>query len=135
MAEVKERVILVVDDNADHRKAFRVLLESGGYFVTECSSGKEALKALETIGVDLMTLDLTMPDIDGFDVLQAARSKHPQLKIIVVSGFLHGSMNQAAKHLGAAVTLDKSFAADCLLSVVRDLLSPIGLTARLTPSI
>ena len=121
MAEAKERVILVVDDNADHRKAFRIVLESGGYFVTECSSGKEALAALETTKVDLMTLDLSMPDVDGFDVLQAARRKYPELKIVVVSNFLQGSMNQAAKKLGAAVTLDKNMASE-LLPVVRDLL-------------
>jgi CheY-like chemotaxis protein len=122
MAETKEQVILVVDDNSDHRKSFRILLESGGYFVVECASGKEALKALEKINVDLMTLDLSMPDVDGFDVLRAVRSKHPELKMVVVSGFLQGSMNQAAKYLGAAVTLDKNLAADMLLPVVRDLL-------------
>jgi CheY-like chemotaxis protein len=124
MAETRERVILVVDDNSDHRKGFRILLERGGYFVVECSSGKEALKALETISVDLMTLDLSMPEVDGFDVLQAARRKHPALKIVVVSGFLQGSMNQAANKLGAAITLDKNLAADLLLPVVRDLLNP-----------
>jgi two-component system invasion response regulator UvrY len=133
MAEAKESVILVVDDNADHRKAFRILLESGGYVVTECGSGKEALTALETISVDLMTLDLSMPDLDGFDVLQTVRRKHPQLKIVVVSGFLQGSMNAAAKKLGAAVTLDKNLAADLLLPTVRDLLQRV-LAAQRSPS-
>jgi CheY-like chemotaxis protein len=133
MAEAKERVILVVDDNADHRKAFRILLESGGYVVTECGSGKEALTALETISVDLMTLDLSMPDLDGFDVLQTVRRKHPQLKIVVVSGFLQGSMNAAAKKLGAAVTLDKNLAADLLLPMVRDLLNPTCVSRTTEP--
>jgi CheY-like chemotaxis protein len=122
MAETKEQVILVVDDNSDHRKGFRILLENGGYSVVECNSGKEALTALETTNFDLMTLDLSMPDVDGFDVLRTVRSKHPELKIVVVSGFLQGSMNQVAKFLGAAVTLDKNLAADLLLPVVRDLL-------------
>jgi len=133
MAEARERVILVVDDNADHRKGFRILLESAGYFVTECGSGKEALTALETISVDLMTVDLSMPDVDGFDVLQAARSKHPELKIVVVSGFLQGSMNAAAKKLGATVTLDKNLAADLLLPMVRDLLSPTCVSRTMEP--
>jgi CheY-like chemotaxis protein len=122
MSEARKQVILVVDDNSDHRKGFRILLESGGYSVFECNSGKEALKALEKTNFDLMTLDLSMPDVDGFDVLRAVRSKHPELKIVVVSGFLQGSMNQVAKFLGAAVTLDKNLAADLLLPVVRDLL-------------
>jgi CheY-like chemotaxis protein len=122
MAETKEQVILVVDDNSDHRKGFRIILESGGYTVVECNSGKEALTALDKTTFDLMTLDLSMPDVDGFDVLRVVRSKHPDLKVVVVSGFLHGSMNQAAKLLGAAVTLDKNLAVGLLLPVVRDLL-------------
>jgi CheY-like chemotaxis protein len=122
MAEIKERVILVVDDNSDHRKGFRVLLESGGYSVVECQSGKEALTALEKKNFDLMTLDLSMPDVDGFEVLRVVRSKHPELKIVVVSGFQRGSMNQAAKLLGAVVTLDKDLAAGSLLTVVDGLL-------------
>jgi len=122
MAETKERFILVVDDNSDHRKGFRTLLESGGYSVVECNSGKEALTALQTTNFDLMILDLSMPDVDGFDVLRAVRSKHPELKIVVVSGFLQGSMNKAAKALGADVTLDKNVAADSLLTVVDGLL-------------
>jgi CheY-like chemotaxis protein len=122
MAETKEQVILVVDDNSDHRKGFRIILESGGYTVVECNSGKEALTALDKTTFDLMTLDLSMPDVDGFEVLRLVRSKHPDLKIVVISGFLQGSMNQAAKMLGAAVTLDKNVAADLLLTVVHGLL-------------
>ena len=122
MAETKEQVILVVDDNSDHRKGFRILLESGGYTVVECNSGKEALTALDKTTFDLMTLDLSMPDVDGFEVLRLVRSKHPDLKIVVISGFLQASMNQAAKMLGAAVTLDKNVAADLLLTVVHGLL-------------
>jgi CheY-like chemotaxis protein len=122
MAEIEERVILVVDDNSDHRKGFRVLLERGGYSVVECQSGKEALTALEKKNFNLMTLDLSMPDVDGFEVLRVVRSKHPELKIVVVSGFQQGSMNQAAKLLGAVVTLDKGVAAGLLLTVVDGLL-------------
>jgi two-component system chemotaxis response regulator CheY len=122
MAEAKEQIILVVDDNSDHRKGFRILLESGGYSVVECNSGKGALTELEKTHFDLMTLDLSMPDVDGFEVLRVVRSKHPELKIVVVSGFLQGSMNQVAKMLGALVTLDKNMAADLLLPIVHDLL-------------
>src|SRR5580765_4366911 len=122
MADTKERVILVVDDNPDHRKALRIILESGGYSVVECESGKGALTAIEKKTFDLVVLDLSMPDVDGFDVLRVVRSKHPELKVMVVSGFLQGSMNKAAKQLGAIVTLDKDLAADSLLPVVDGLL-------------
>lgn len=123
MAEAKKQVILVVDDNSKDRLAFRLLLESGGYSVVECTSGREAQAALEAAVFDLMTLDLSMPDGDGFEVLRVVRRRHPELKIVVVSGFLHGSMNEAAKLLGAAVALDKTVTAELLLPVVRDLLN------------
>jgi CheY-like chemotaxis protein len=110
MVDTKERV-LIVDDNSDHRKGYRILLESGGYSVVECKSGREALTAVEKKNFDLMTLDLSMPDIDGFEVLRAVRTKNPELTILVVSGFLQGSMNKAAKALGADETLDKNVAA------------------------
>jgi CheY-like chemotaxis protein len=122
MAETKERVILVVDDNSDHRKGFRILLERGGYSVVECKSGKEALTALEKKNFDLMMLDLSMPEVDGFEVLRVVRSKHSELKVVVVSAFLQDGMNQVAKWLGAVVILDKDLATDSLLTVVDGLL-------------
>jgi CheY-like chemotaxis protein len=122
MAETTDQSILVVDDNPDDRKLFRRMLENAGYSVVESSSGKEALTAVEKTSFQLMTLDLSMPDMDGFDVLREVRSKHPELKIIVVSGFREGSMNKAAKSLGAAATLDKNLATDLLLPMVCDLL-------------
>jgi two-component system KDP operon response regulator KdpE len=123
MAETTDQSILVVDDNPDDRKLFRRMLESAGYSVVESSSGKEALTAVEKTSFQLMTLDLSMPDMDGFDVLRAVRSKRPELKIIVVSGFRYESMSKAAKSLGAATTLDKNLAKDLLLPMVCDLLN------------
>jgi CheY-like chemotaxis protein len=122
MAETKEQSILVVDDNSDDRKLFRRMLENAGYSVVECSSGKEALTAVEKTRFALMTLDLSMPDMDGFEVLRAVRSKHPDVKIIVVSGFKYGSMSEAAKSMGAAETLDKNVAKFLLLPMIGDLL-------------
>jgi len=122
MIESSERNILVVDDNSDHRKAFRILLENGGYFVVECDSGKDALKALEKKNFDLMILDLSMPDVNGLEVLGVVRSKYPKLKVVAVSGFLQGKMDQVVRLLGAVTTLDKNVATDSLLTVVDGLL-------------
>ena len=122
MAETKEQSVLVVDDNPDHRKMFRVRLESGGYSVVEANSGREALAAIEKTRFALMILDLSMPDMDGFDVLRAVRSKRPELKIVVASGFLRGKMLEPAKSLGADATLDKDMTAELLLPMVRNLL-------------
>jgi CheY-like chemotaxis protein len=122
MGETREQSILVVDDNPLDRALFKAILEGAGYSVVENGSGKEALAAVEKTNFQLMTLDLSMPDMDGFDVLRAVRSRHPEIKIMVVSGFRHGSMNKAAKSLGADATLDKNLATDLLLPMVCDLL-------------
>ena len=114
--------ILVVDDNPDHRKMFRSRLESGGYSVVEANSGREALAAIEKTRFALMILDLSMPDMDGFDVLRAVRSTRRELKIIVVSGLMHGKALESAKFLGADATLDKDRTADLLLPTVGNLL-------------
>jgi CheY-like chemotaxis protein len=122
MAETKEQSILVVDDNPDDRRVFRRMLESAGYSVVEGSSGREALAIVEKTRFALMTLDLSMPDMDGFDVLRSVRSRQPELKIVVVSGFLHGKMLEPAKSLGADATLDKNLAATVLVPLVCNLL-------------
>jgi CheY-like chemotaxis protein len=122
MAERMDQSILIVDDNPDDRKLFKRMLEGAGYSVLESSSGREALTAVEKTRFDLMTLDLSMPDLDGFDVLRAIRSKQPELKIVVVSGFLQGKMLEPAKSLGADATLDKDLAASVLVPMVCKLL-------------
>jgi CheY-like chemotaxis protein len=118
---VSMQSILVVDDNPDHRKMFRSRLESGGYSVAEANSGKEALAAIAKTRFALMILDLSMPDMDGFEVLQGIRATKRDLKIIVVSGFMRKAL-ASAKFLGADATLDKDQTSDLLLPMVRDLL-------------
>lgn len=114
--------ILVVDDDPQIRRLCTTILKETGYFVREASNGKEALAAIETTVFDLIVLDLSMPDMDGFEFLKAAHTELPRLKIVVISGFLGGSMLTAARLFGAAATLAKPFSPDSLVSVVRELL-------------
>jgi CheY-like chemotaxis protein len=114
--------ILIVDDSGTDRELFRTILERNGYSVFEASSGKETLKAIQGTRFDMMILDLSMPDMDGFEVLRMVRSKLPHLRIIVASGFMDGNMLRVAKALGATATLDKTLAVDLLLPMVGKLL-------------
>src|SRR6266571_3437260 len=61
--------LLVVDDDEDIRALLRLILERGGYEVDEQADGRAALRAFHTGRHDLVVLDVTMPDLDGWEVL------------------------------------------------------------------
>lgn len=81
--------IMLVDDNGDLRRGMRDYLarQEGMKVVAECPSGAEALEALGKVRVDVMVLDLIMPQMDGFALMEEVRRQQlanpPQ--IIVVS--------------------------------------------------
>lgn len=71
--EAERPTVLVVDDNPIMRDVVRDILEDEGYGVVEASSGAEALQLARHLQPMLMTLDVMMPGLDGFDVVQAMR--------------------------------------------------------------
>jgi CheY-like chemotaxis protein len=114
--------ILVVDDNRQVLGFFKRVLENYGYSVTALSSGKEALSVVQTGAFDLMILDLSMPEVDGFEVLKSVRSLLPDLKVLVVSGLMDGSLLSATNLHGAAGALPKPVPPKVLLDAVHQLL-------------
>ena len=77
--------VLVVDDERGSRESLRMIL-SPHHNVLQAGSGAEALEALRTSKVELMTLDLNMPGMKGEDVMRIVRSEFPQVEIIVITG-------------------------------------------------
>jgi len=117
------RTILVVDDDPQVRKLCRTALEASGYSVKEAADGKVALATVKQKTVDLILLDLCMPDTDGIEILKALRSELPQLRVITMSGFMGGVMLPAARHLGGAASIAKPFSPDSLVSLVDEVLA------------
>ena len=114
--------ILVVDDDRQVLQFLRKTLEESGYTVTATTSGKQALAFIEKSMPDLLLLDLEMPEPDGFDILKAERAKFPYLRTIVISGYLHGALLEAAKIFGATATLEKPVSPEALVGKVREML-------------
>ena len=113
----------MVDDDPQILKLFSRILTGGGYTVRTEQSGGDALASLEDAGpIDLLILDLSMPKPDGFEILKAIRTKRPGLRILVISGFLGGSLLKASEFLGATASLSKTEAPKLLLKTVDDLL-------------
>ncbi|HEY7563062.1 MAG TPA: response regulator transcription factor [Gaiellaceae bacterium] len=65
--------VLVVDDDADIRGLLRELLERQGYQVTEAANGREGLRALYASPPDVVLLDVSMPELDGWETLERIR--------------------------------------------------------------
>ena len=70
---MKRAQVLVVDDDPDIRGLVRELLERQGYDVTEAANGQEALRALYAAPPDVVLLDVSMPELDGWQTLERIR--------------------------------------------------------------
>jgi len=66
--------ILVADDDGHIREVVRFALENAGHRVVECADGAEALAAFAADGIDILVLDIVMPEKDGLDVCRAVRA-------------------------------------------------------------
>jgi adenylate cyclase len=86
-AELRARTsgrILVVDDNAGNRDMLSRRLEREGYSVDTAENGRAALEKLETGAFDLVLLDIVMPELDGFAVLQSIRANQRWKEVAVI---------------------------------------------------
>jgi CheY-like chemotaxis protein len=116
------RDILIVDDDPAVHKLFSRLLTRGGYSITTASTVVAAIKSLRQKSFALVVLDLSMPDVDGFDMLKTLRTDWPNLKVLVISGYIQGALLKASECVGATASLAKTDAPTELLRTVDRLL-------------
>jgi CheY-like chemotaxis protein len=108
-AAPRERgVVLLVEDDPQVGALLRALLEGLGYDVCERRSGREALSAAAALGETLTVLvtDLALPEMSGHELIGALRASHPQLPVLIVSGYAQEDL--AAAKPGTDV-LEKPF--------------------------
>lgn len=117
--------ILVVDDEVTIRMILRQFLEHAKFSVTEATSGKGALQALDNGHFDLMLLDVIMPDMRGLDVLKVVRQNYSiaQLPVIVVTVNEESADIVQALSLGASDYIVKPIAFDVLRARIETHLS------------
>jgi DNA-binding NtrC family response regulator len=111
--------ILIVDDESDVQKSLQRLFARTEYQLSFADSGSEALDQLAAQPVDLMLLDLKMPQMDGLAVLNAALELYPDLPVIILTA--HGTIQEAVTALkrGATDFFEKSVAPELLRNKVR----------------
>jgi DNA-binding response OmpR family regulator len=78
--------VLLCDDSPIERLALAHFLRKSGYEVDEAADGESAIESLKNREIDIVLLDLQMPDVDGFDVLNYLREHRRSLPVILLSG-------------------------------------------------
>ena len=111
-------VVAVLDDEPEMRKALRRLLTSRGFRVEEYACGEDLLAALGAQPLDCLLLDLHMPGINGFDVLEAFRSRQISVPVIVITAHDEPGTRERVQSLGAAAYLKKPVDREALLSAI-----------------
>ena len=114
--------LLIVDDEPGARESLEVILEDD-YYVLSVGSGQEALKTLQQKPINLILLDVNMPDMDGLTVLRKIKEQDEEIDVIMVS-----ALNQARKavdaiKLGAYDYITKPYEPEDILSTVNRVIS------------
>lgn len=113
--------ILVIDDEQSIRGLLKEILEKEGYRVIEAENGREGLALYQKHPVDLVIMDLLMPDTDGLEATLQLTREYVDAKVIAMTG-AQGDRNflEVAKLFGARRTFEKPFDITKLVQVVKE---------------
>jgi PAS domain S-box-containing protein len=120
-----EKVILIVEDNADVRNLAVTALKTHGYQVLAAKNGVEALQiSLGHEGpIHLLLTDVVMPDIGGAELVEQIRAQRPETNVLYMSGYANSMMVRRGIVSEDALFLPKPFDVDALIRKVREALS------------
>jgi DNA-binding NtrC family response regulator len=125
---VMPSTVLIVDDERNIQLTLSRALSMEGYAVEVASGGREALDKIAALPIEVVVMDVRMPDLDGLSVLEKARETRPELPVVIMSG--HGSIEtvRSAFKLGAFDYLEKPITEkEKLLVAVKNALALTGL--------
>ena len=109
--------ILIVDDEKNIALVLKELFQLKGYEVWVAFTGKEALKHIGKEDLDLVLLDIQIPDVNGLEILKKVKKKYPDVKTVVLSGYLDEYKEEIEK-IGCDAFLSKPFSVKTLINVV-----------------
>ena len=110
MVAMLPSTVLVVDDEDGPREALRLVLE-GQFRVLTADGGAAALRALAETPVDVVTLDLRMPGMDGFETLRRIHALDPEIEVVIVSAVPPFQVDRESPQVRAFGVVRKPFSA------------------------
>jgi len=116
--------ILVAEDSNFVQYVLKRILSTQDYQVYGAKEGHEALQFLKNYPIDLLLLDLRLPGLDGFQLIERIHLTRPKIPFIAISGFIDAKAEVRLKQLGATGILSKPVDAKALLRAVEQALVP-----------
>jgi len=113
------KTILVVDDAAFMRMMIRDILAKEGYVIHEAVNGRDAVEKYDEVQPDLVTMDITMPEMSGLEALREIRDRDSAARVLMVSAMGQQKMIVEALESGAMDFLVKPFQPTKVLETVK----------------
>ena len=113
--------ILICDDELSIRESLKAYLENS-YRLSTAKSGQEAIDAVSKSNVDLVIIDIKMPDINGLEAIRQIKKSKPNQKIIVLTGYETTSIAEETTRLGVNAYLTKPIGKEKLLKTIAEII-------------
>ncbi|MCR5420969.1 MAG: response regulator [Lachnospiraceae bacterium] len=116
--------IFIVDDSRTMRKILAGSLTEAGYEVIgNACNGEDALAQLENLNPDLITLDITMPEMDGLEALKRIIEKNPDQKVVMLSAAGQKDKVMQALKIGAIDFIQKPYEPETAIETINKILN------------
>jgi DNA-binding NtrC family response regulator len=116
------RKVIICDDESGIREALGLIL-GNHYEIILTESGVQCIDCLaNSKDVELVLLDIKMPQLNGIDVLKVIRERHPEMKVIIVSGYQSVETAAESVRLGVCGYITKPFKREDVLATVQSVL-------------
>ena len=113
--------LMIVDDHAGAREMIRRFLALPGVTFCECNSGHDALQRAREFKPHWVTVDVNMPDLDGFRCTEALRTEHPAARIVIVTDHSDPLYHERSRSVGAVALVNKENLLALRAMLVREL--------------
>lgn len=121
---LRKKRVLIVDDSPQIRSSLARVIGGEGYVPLLASNGREAIEILFTQDIDLVLMDLAMPELNGWEALQQLSEKLRHIPVIVMTGHTH--QRQWVERFGARALLEKPFEPELMIETVHQVLGDKG---------
>ena len=124
----RRKIVLVVDDEKEVLDTLVEGLEATGHFagIYAAKDGREAIKILNSVSIDVLVTDLKMPKVNGFELLVYVNNHFPHIPAIIISSYTSSAVQAKSRPLGALRFLKKPIRLSELTSAIQSVVDPEG---------